>query len=82
MPKATDDASADEARPHYDFDRLEGLGRGAHLDPAARDGTVVRLDPDLVNAFPSSEAVNAALRSLVAGEERVAGRPVPAEHAV
>ena len=71
---------ADEIRPHYDFDRLRGLGPGAHFDPAARDGTVVRLDADVAAKFPSSEAVNAALRSL-ASDEVATRSPLTPGHA-
>ena len=63
----TDD---DTMRPHYDFSKGD---RGV---TAARyhEGTnvvlvdhVVTLDPDVASAFPSSAAVNKALRSLMRG---------------
>ena len=55
----------DELRPHYkrsDFPKLE---RGQFYKEAAKGTSVVLLDPDLAKAFPSSEAVNGALRGLL-----------------
>jgi len=55
----------DELRAHYkrsDFPRLE---RGKFYKEAAKGTSVVLLDPDLAKAFPSSEAVNGALRGLL-----------------
>jgi len=57
--------------------RREGLGngvRGKHLD-AYRAGTnLVLLSPDVAEAFPTEDAVNEALRSIV----RVAQRTLAA----
>ena len=55
----------DELRPHYkrsDFPKLE---HGQFYKEAAKGTSVVLLDPDLAKAFPSSEAVNGALRGLL-----------------
>lgn len=55
----------DELRSHYkrsDFPRLE---RGKFHREVAKGTSVVLLDPDLAKAFPSSEAVNSALRGLL-----------------
>jgi hypothetical protein len=53
---------ADDMRSEYDFS--SGV-RGKHFE-AYRAGTnVVFLEPDLVEAFPDSAAVNQALRLLV-----------------
>ncbi|MDA8307552.1 MAG: hypothetical protein M0Z81_12070 [Deltaproteobacteria bacterium] len=55
----------DELRPEY---RREDLGpgvRGKYLE-AYREGTnLVMLSPDVAKAFPTEEAVNKALRSLI-----------------
>jgi hypothetical protein len=53
----------DEPRDEYDF--RYGV-RGRHHRKLAEEGAVVRLDPDVAMRFPTSEAVNAALRSLEA----------------
>ena len=52
----------DDLRPEYDFRSMRGVERGKY---ATRPKTVVRsvvLDPDIAVAFPTAEAVNAALR--------------------
>ena len=52
----------DELRPEYD---LRGL-RVRKLGPGRkRFGEVVRLEPDVAEAFPDAESVNEALRFLI-----------------
>ena len=53
---------ADELRPEYDLKalRVRRLGPGRK-----RFGDVVRLDPDVAQAFPDADSVNEALRSLI-----------------
>ncbi len=64
---------SDEMRPEY---RREDLGvgvRGKYLE-AYRAGTnLVMLSPDVAKAFPTEEAVNDALRSLVEVAQRSVG---------
>jgi hypothetical protein len=52
----------DELRPEYDLSTLRvrklGLGR-------KRFGDVVRLEPDVAEAFPDANSVNEALRFLI-----------------
>lgn len=52
----------DELRPEYDLKSLHvrklGPGRKSF-------GDIVRLAPDVVEAFPDAESVNEALRSLI-----------------
>ena len=52
----------DELRPEYDLKKLQvrklGPGRTSF-------GHMVRLEPDVVAAFPDAEAVNNALRNLI-----------------
>ena len=52
----------DELRPEYDLSslRVRRLGPGRK-----RFGDVVRLEPDVAEAFPNAEAVNEALRFLI-----------------
>ena len=52
----------DELRPEYDLRslRVRKLGRGRK-----RFGEVVRLEPDVAEAFPDAESVNEALRFLI-----------------
>ena len=49
----------DEPREEYDF--REAV-RGRHHRKLTEEGTVVRLDPDVAEKFPTSKAVNDALR--------------------
>lgn len=60
----------DELRPEY---RREDLGpgvRGKYLE-AYREGTnLVLLSPDVAKVFPTEEAVNKALRSLIEVAQR------------
>jgi hypothetical protein len=53
----------DELRPEYDLKSLQlrrvGSGRKGF-------GNLVRLEPDVMQVFPDAEAVNEALRALIA----------------
>lgn len=52
----------DQPRDEYDF---RYGSRGRHHRKLAEEGAIVRLDPDVAIRFPTSEAVNNALRALV-----------------
>lgn len=61
-----------ELRPEYkrsDFTKLE---RGKFYKAAAKGTSVVLLDPAIAKAFPTSDAVNAALLGLLALTEQTA----------
>ena len=60
-----DDVLDDELRPEYDLSDLEGGVRGKHLDRYRSGTNLARLEPEVRAAFPSDEAVNSALRSLM-----------------
>lgn len=62
--KATKPKS-DELRPEYDLAALGPAVRGKYYERAVSGTNVVLLDPDVARAFPTAEAVNAALRMLV-----------------
>lgn len=51
----------DEPREKYDF---RGGTRGRHHQRLTEEGAIVRLDPDVAERFPTSEAVNRALRTI------------------
>ena len=60
----------DKMRTEYkrsDFGKLE---RGKFFKEVAKGTSVVLLDPQLAKAFPTSEAVNKALRGLLALTEQ------------
>ena len=59
-------------RPEYDFSRAaKGRVRGKYAATYAAGTNVVLLDPDVAKAFPDSDSVNAALRSLLELARRV-----------
>jgi len=52
----------DELRPEYDLSTL----RVRKLGPGRKSfGDVIRLEPDVADAFPDADAVNQALRFLI-----------------
>ena len=55
--------AADDLRPEYDLRNL----RVRRLGPGRKSfaGSVVRIEPDVAEVFPSAEAVNEALRFLI-----------------
>lgn len=64
MKKRTEEQD-DELRPEYDASVLKGGVRGKYA-ARYREGTnLVRLAPDVAQAFPDDESVNEALRLLM-----------------
>lgn len=60
--KKVESGPGDELRPEYD---LRGL-RVRRMGAGRKDfGDVVRLEPDVAEAFPDASAVNEALRFLI-----------------
>ena len=55
----------DDLRPEYDFSALKGGVRGKYFRRFQAGSNIVRLAPDLARAFPSDEAVDEALRTVV-----------------
>lgn len=56
---------ADELRPEYDFDYSKAV-TGKYYRRLLKEGSnVVVLEPDVAKAFPNSDAVNDALRSVL-----------------
>jgi hypothetical protein len=56
---------SDDSRPEY---RREDLGsglRGKYLEASGSGSNLVLLSPDVAKVFPTEEAVNEALRSLI-----------------
>ncbi len=64
MKKASS-RSVDDLRPEYDFSSLKGGVRGKYARRFRAATNLVLLEPDLAAAFPSDEAVNEALRTVV-----------------
>ena len=64
--KAKPKQSREDLRPEYDFDYSKAV-RGKYVKRLLKEGAnVAVLEPDVARAFPSSAAVNDALRSLLA----------------
>jgi hypothetical protein len=67
--KKDDNASAeDDLRPEYDLSDLKGGVRGKYLERYRAGTNLALLAPDVRTAFPTDEAVNQALRSLMQGQ--------------
>ena len=63
---------ADQEIPEYRREQL-GVGvRGKYAARYAKATNIVVIDPELTKAFPNSEAVNEALRGLLALTEQTA----------
>ena len=64
----------DELRPEYKREDL-GVGvRGKYLEEYRKGTNLVLLSPDVARVFPTDEAVNQALRSLIDLAEKSTGR--------
>jgi hypothetical protein len=63
MKKAS--SKRDDLRPEYDFSRLKGGVRGKYFRRFQAGTNIVRLEPELARVFPTDEAVNEALRTVV-----------------
>lgn len=56
---------ADELRPEYDLSSLKGGVRGKYYRRATAGTNLVLIAPDLAKAFPDTDSVNRALRTLL-----------------
>lgn len=65
MKKEIEQEMEDELLPEYDFSQFEGGVRGKYVDRYRAGTNLVLLDPDVAQAFPTEQAVNEALRSLM-----------------
>ena len=55
----------DDLRPEYDFSSLKGGVRGKYFRRLRSGTNIVRIEPELAKAFPTDEAVNEALRTVM-----------------
>jgi hypothetical protein len=60
------DEMDDELRPEYNLSKLKGKVRGKYVERYKQGTNVVLLEPDVASVFPDSQAVNEALRKLIA----------------
>ena len=55
----------DNLRPEYDFSKMKRGVRGKYVERYRSGTNIVLLDPDVAQAFPTSDSVNEALRLLM-----------------
>ena len=60
----------DDMRPEYDLSKLKGGVRGKHFKRYQAGTNLALLAPDVRAAFPTDDAVNEALRSVVRKKKR------------
>lgn len=58
-------AKSEELRPEYHREELGKGVRGKYFESYQKGTNLVLLSPDVAKAFPTEEAVNDALRSLI-----------------
>ena len=66
----------DDLREEYTLEDFpNGLERGRYAARIKEGSNIVRLDPDVAEAFPDSQSINEALRSLLRIAARVKSTP-------
>ena len=65
MKKAEENQGDDELRPEYDPALFKGAVRSKYAARYREGSNLALLAPDVRAAFPTDEAVNSALRSLM-----------------
>jgi hypothetical protein len=73
MKKDKAKAEDDELRAEYDLSSLKGGVRGKYFKQYQAGTNLALLAPDVRAAFPTDEAVNEALRSVMRREKEKAG---------
>ncbi len=58
-------AGCDELRREYDFATMKDGVRGKYVDRYRAGTNLALLEPDVAEAFPTDEAVNEALRTIL-----------------
>lgn len=62
------DRDDDELRPEYDLSQLKGGVRGKYAERFERGTNLALLAADVRRAFPTDDAVNQALRAMMANQ--------------
>lgn len=65
MKKDINQEMNDELRPEYDLAQLQGGVKGKYAERYRQGTNLVLLEPDVAQAFPNAQSVNAALRLLI-----------------
>lgn len=63
--KKVNRSAEDDLRPEYDFATMPGGVRGKYVKRLGEECNLVVLEPEIAAAFPTDEAVNAALRGVL-----------------
>jgi hypothetical protein len=63
--KKNNGPTEDDMREEYDFSKMQGGVRGKYLERLRQQSNIVVLDPEVAAAFPTGDAVNAALRGIL-----------------
>jgi len=70
MKKKTNDKNqVDELRSEYDFASMKGGVRGKYVDRYRAGTNLALLEPEVAQAFPTDQAVNEALRTILKSAE-------------
>ena len=67
----------EELQPEYDFANMPGGVRGKYVERYRQGTNLALLDRDVAEAFPTDEAVNDALRTVLKAAERLPRRASP-----
>lgn len=73
---------SDELRSEYDFAELTGGTRGRYLRRYRTGTNLALLDPDVAAAFPTDEAVNDALRTILKAASSIRRTRKPSNRAL
>ena len=68
-PFPDDPEATDDLEPEYDFRSLRGVVRGKYAERYRERLRVVRLAPDVSDAFADEDAVNTALREYLSWQQ-------------
>jgi hypothetical protein len=63
--KKTNHTLDDDLRPEYDFASMKGGVRGKYVKRFREGTNIVLVEPEVAQAFPTEDAVNAALRGVL-----------------
>ena len=69
MRKKSVKPDEDDLRPEYDLSKLKGGIRGKYLESYRVGTNLALLAPEVRAAFPTDEAVNRALRSVMQSDQ-------------
>jgi hypothetical protein len=65
MSKGSSQVQDDDLRPEYDFSSMSGGVRGKYVERYREGVNLALLDPEVAQAFPTDDAVNEALRTVL-----------------